>query len=118
MSPGMAYGELGPTHHSIEDLAWLRAIADLTSIVPADPVETAQAVAGRPRAPRAPTFIRVEPDARPGRPRSDDYQFRIGRAARLREGGDVTLIANGVMVSGRWRRPSMLAAARASRRAC
>src|SRR6185312_7032768 len=27
MSPGMAYGELGPTHHSIEDLSWLRAIA-------------------------------------------------------------------------------------------
>src|SRR5438552_5941387 len=30
MSPGMAYGELGPTHHSIEDVAWLRAIANLT----------------------------------------------------------------------------------------
>ena len=26
MSPGVAYGELGPTHHSIEDIAWLRAI--------------------------------------------------------------------------------------------
>ena len=40
----MAYGELGPTHHSIEDMAWLRAIANLTVIVPADPVETEQAV--------------------------------------------------------------------------
>ncbi len=29
MSPGMAYGELGPTHHSIEDLSWLRAIDGL-----------------------------------------------------------------------------------------
>ena len=28
MSSGMAYGELGPTHHSIEDLAWTRAIAE------------------------------------------------------------------------------------------
>ena len=28
-SPGMAYGELGPTHHSIEDLSWMRAIANL-----------------------------------------------------------------------------------------
>src|SRR6476660_3429328 len=36
-SPGMAYGELGPTHHSIEDLSWLRAIADLPIVVPADP---------------------------------------------------------------------------------
>jgi len=37
MSSGMAYGELGPTHHSIEDLAWTRALANLTVIVPADP---------------------------------------------------------------------------------
>ena len=44
MSPGMAYGELGPTHHSIEDLAWTRAIANLTVVVPADPIETDQAL--------------------------------------------------------------------------
>src|SRR3954463_7134127 len=36
-SAGMAYGELGPTHHSIEDLSWLRAVADLPVVVPADP---------------------------------------------------------------------------------
>src|SRR5580698_7231448 len=41
MSSGMAYGELGPTHHSIEDLAWTRVIPNLTVVVPADPVETA-----------------------------------------------------------------------------
>ena len=46
MSPGMAYGELGPTHHSIEDLAWMRAIANMTVLVPADPIETEQAVRG------------------------------------------------------------------------
>src|SRR6185295_19938121 len=44
ISSGMAYGELGPTHHSIEDIAWTRAIAGMTVIVPADPKETAQAV--------------------------------------------------------------------------
>src|SRR5437870_9341496 len=44
MSSGMAYGELCPTHHSIEDLAWLRAIANMTIILPADQLETAQAV--------------------------------------------------------------------------
>src|SRR4029079_2121103 len=43
-SPGMAYGELGPTHHSIEDLSWLRAIADLPIVVPADPGQTRAAV--------------------------------------------------------------------------
>ena len=44
MSSGMAYGELGPTHHSIEDLAWTRIIPNLTVIVPADPVETGWAM--------------------------------------------------------------------------
>ena len=44
MSPGMAYGELGPTHHSIEDFAWMRAIPELTVMAPADPDETRGAV--------------------------------------------------------------------------
>jgi transketolase len=96
MSSGMAYGELGPTHHSIEDLAWTRAIANMTVIVPADPVETAQAV----RAVAAldgPAFLRLSrlpvPTVHP-----TDYVFEIGRAARLRDGSDVTLVAAGVTV--------------------
>ena len=44
VSSGVAYGELGPTHHSIEDIAWTRAIDGLTVIVPADPIETSQAI--------------------------------------------------------------------------
>ena len=39
MSSGMAYGELGPTHHSIEDLGWMRIIPNMTVIVPADPLK-------------------------------------------------------------------------------
>lgn len=96
MSSGLAYGPLGATHHSIEDVAWIRAIAGMTIIVPADPVETTQAV----RAAAAfvgPVFLRI---SRMGVPivHSDDYHFEIGKAARLREGGDVTLITNGTLV--------------------
>ena len=36
MSPGIAYGELGPTHHSIEDIAWMRALDSLPIVLPAD----------------------------------------------------------------------------------
>lgn len=97
MSSGVAYGELGPTHHSIEDMAWLRAIANLTVIVPADPVETEQAVRVAWRT-EGPMFLRISrmpvPIVHP-----KDYRFEIGHAARLREGEDVTLIANGTMVS-------------------
>lgn len=95
-SPGMAYGELGPTHHSIEDLAWLRAIANLPVIVPADPVETEQVVRWAART-VGPAFIRV---SRAPVPVVHDpaYEFRLGVAARLREGGDVTLVACGTLV--------------------
>ncbi|MCW2811459.1 MAG: transketolase, partial [Friedmanniella sp.] len=58
MSPGVAYGELGPTHHSIEDVAWLRALDNITVLVPADPVETAAALRWAATAGH-PVFIRV-----------------------------------------------------------
>jgi deoxyxylulose-5-phosphate synthase len=44
MSSGMAYGQLGPTHHSIEDTAWTRILPNLEVIIPADPAETAAAI--------------------------------------------------------------------------
>jgi transketolase len=95
MSSGMAYGELGPTHHSIEDLAWTRAIADLTVIVPADPIETAQALRAI-AAYDGPVFFRLSRLPVPVI-HADSYAFEIGRASRLREGSDLTLIANGIM---------------------
>jgi transketolase len=97
MSSGVAYGELGPTHHSIEDMAWLRAIADLKVIVPADPLETEQAVRAAWRT-AGPIFLRISRMPVPI-VHAKDYQFEIGRAARLREGDNLTLIANGTMVS-------------------
>jgi transketolase len=96
-SPGVAYGELGPTHHSIEDLAWLRAIADLTVVVPADPIETEQVIRWA-AATHGPVFIRVSRMPVPI-VHVDGYRFAAGVAATLREGGDVTLIACGTMVS-------------------
>jgi transketolase len=97
VSSGVAYGELGPTHHSIEDVAWLRAIANLVVVVPADPTETDQAI----RAAHhhvGPVFVRT---SRMPVPAVHDagYRFAFGKAARLRDGGDVTIIANGVMVA-------------------
>jgi transketolase len=97
VSSGLAYGALGPTHHSIEDLAWTRAIANLTVIVPADPIETAQAVHAA-HAAEGPIFLRTSrtpvPIVHP-----THYEFRIGRAAQLRDGNDVTIITNGIMVA-------------------
>ncbi len=107
MSSGMAYGELGPTHHSIEDMAWLRAIANMTVIVPADPVETAQAVEVAVST-EGPMFIRLSRLPVPI-VHDPDYHFEIGKAACLRDGGDITLIANGVLVTSALEAAEMLA---------
>jgi transketolase len=103
VSTGLAYGPLGGTHHSIEDIAWLRAIANMTIIVPADPLETEQAVRAAAEA-IGPVYLRL---SRMGVPvvHDADYRFEIGKAVRLRDGNDVTLAACGTLV------PRALAAA-------
>ncbi|TRD15533.1 transketolase family protein [Palleronia caenipelagi] len=95
ISSGMAYGELGPTHHSIEDFAWIRALPNVPVIAPADRVETA-AVIKWAAAYRGGCFLRLSrvgvPDVLP-----EDHVFELGKANYLREGGDLTIIANGVL---------------------
>lgn len=114
VSSGLAYGELGPTHHSIEDIAWTRAIADLAVVVPADPIDTAGAVRAA-WATDGPVFIRTSrmpvPIVHP-----PEHRFELGRAVRLREGEDVTLIANGVMVAPALEAAELLAGAGISAR--
>jgi transketolase len=97
MSSGMAYGQLGPTHHSIEDVAWMRILPNLTVIVPADDVETA-AVMRYSLHHKGPMFIRISRMPVP-RVHRDDYEFRLGRAVMLRDGSDVTIVTNGVLVA-------------------
>lgn len=95
-SSGIAYGELGPTHHSIEDLAWLRPLTNLTLIVPSDPWETEQAIRAA-AAMDGPVFVRVSRMPVPAIERKHP-RFEIGRSELLREGNDLAIIANGVMV--------------------
>lgn len=95
-SSGVAYGELGATHHSIEDFAWLRPLTNLTVIVPADAWETAEAVKWA-AAHEGPVFLRL---SRMPVPDLDipNRQFRPGKAETVREGKDLTLIACGTTV--------------------
>lgn len=97
MSPGMAYGELGPTHHSVEDLSWLRALPGLDIVVPADRQQTRQALRNAVADPR-PMYLRIGrhkvPDVTP-----EGADLIRGRFQRLRDGADVTLIATGTLVS-------------------
>ncbi|HEX4766177.1 MAG TPA: transketolase C-terminal domain-containing protein [Lichenihabitans sp.] len=97
MSPGMAYGELGPTHHSVEDFAWMRAIAELTIVAPADPNETRQAVRWAAQAGK-PVYMRIGRFKIPS-VTDEDHRFEPGRISTLRQGDDVTIAAIGTMVS-------------------
>jgi transketolase len=93
----MAYGQLGPTHHSIEDLAWMRVLPNLVVVVPADPIETAAAMRYS-LVHDGPMFLRIARTPVP-RVHDDTYEFKLGMAVKLRDGSDVTLIANGLLVS-------------------
>ena len=90
---GFAYGSMGATHHAIEDLAVMRALPGMTVVAPGDPVETraaTRAVAAYP----GPCYLRLgkagEPTVHQGA-----IDFEIGKAIRLRDGRDVTLISTG-----------------------
>jgi transketolase len=95
-SSGVAYGELGPTHHSIEDFAWLRLFNTLTVIAPADAWETAEAVKWA-AAHEGPVYLRL---SRMPVPELDipNRVFRAGQAEVVRQGSDVTIIACGTTV--------------------
>ncbi len=107
-SPGVAYGELGPTHHSPEDLAWLRTIPGMAVVVPADPTETAAAVRWAATY-DGPAFLRI---SRMGVPRvfPDDIDFRPGVSTTLREGTDVGIICLGTTVAPTLEAADILAA--------
>lgn len=95
-SSGIAYGELGATHHSIEDFAWLRPLTNLAVIVPADAWETAEAVKWAATH-EGPVYLRL---SRMPVPDLDipNRAFRPGHAETVREGNDLTIIACGTTV--------------------
>jgi transketolase len=94
---GITVGEDGASHHAIEDLALYCALPGFNVVVPADGIETAEAVKIA-AATEGPFYIRL------GRPKfpavnKEGYRFNLGKSVALREGKDATIIACGVMVS-------------------
>jgi len=94
---GITVGEDGASHHAIEDIALACALPNFTVIVPADAREAEEVV--RAAAERVgPVYIRL---TRPAVPvlYEDSCNFTIGKAITLRMGDDITIMANGLMVS-------------------
>ena len=95
-SSGVAYAELGPTHHSIEDFAWLRPLQNITVIAPADPWEVEAAIRWA-AAYGGPVYIRL---SRMPVPALDipNRTFKPGTATLCCDGTDLAIIACGTMV--------------------
>jgi len=94
---GLTVGEDGASHQSIEDVALMRAVPNMTVIVPSDAVQTAWAVNAAAML-DGPVYMRL------GRAPvpviyGEGQEFAIGRAQTLHEGDDVTIIACGIMTS-------------------
>lgn len=97
MSPGVAYGALGATHHSIEDVSWMRAIPNIRIAVPSDDLDTVEAVRSA-LAVEGPAFVRVPRILLP-RVTTPGDPFRFGAHRILREGRDLLVCCNGIMTS-------------------
>jgi transketolase len=100
---GISLGFYGTSHHATEDLGLLRAMANMTVVCPCDATATRRAIADTVDRP-GPVYLRL------GRGRDPDvYEpempFEVGRLSRLRDGGDLTIVANGATVN-----PALVAA--------
>ncbi len=94
---GISVGEDGTSHHAIEDLALYCSLPGFTVVVPADAIETAEAVKVA-AATYGPFYIRL---SRPKTPLvyPEGYHFTLGKAVTMRQGEDATVIAMGIMVA-------------------
>lgn len=98
MSPGVAYGELGPTHHSIEDIAWMRALDSLTIVLPADEMQTKEALIWAANT-AGPVFMRIGRFKVPSVSQGMNPAFVPNKAMRIMDGTDISIIAAGTLVS-------------------
>jgi len=94
---GFSYGALGISHHATEDLAILRSVPGVTVVAPGDDWETECAVPALAALPGT-TYLRLDRSSA-GRTQREGETFVLGKARRLREGTDATLVSTGGILS-------------------
>ena len=94
---GVSIGEDGASHQCCEDIALMRTIPGMVVISPSDDVEAKQAVKAAYYY-EGPVYLRFGRLATPVI-HDDSYHFEIGKGELIKEGSDVTIIANGIMVN-------------------
>lgn len=94
---GVSMAYLGNSHYGIEDAAIMRAIPNITVVSPADCAEIVKCVYAAADF-DGPMYIRLTGGPNNPMVYTEEYEFVIGKAITLREGTDITIIANGTMV--------------------
>lgn len=94
---GISYSDLGGTHQSLEDVAILRTIPNVTVLCPGDPIEITKAVSAMLDH-DGPVYMRIGKQEMPLL-YDDTYDYKIGKADILKSGNDVTIISNGTVLS-------------------
>ena len=94
---GLTVGEDGASHETVEDIAIMRVIPNMTVLVPADGVEAEQMILEAARV-YGPMYVRLGRSAVPTL-FDKNYKFEIGKGVVVREGNDATIIACGIMVN-------------------
>lgn len=97
ISGGVSYGALGMSHHSVQDIAFMRSIPGMTIILPADRFETANVVEQLVNH-VGPVYVRIGRNPVEDLYESSNYDFVIGKAVQIKSGKDITIIATGEMV--------------------
>jgi transketolase len=105
---GLLAGMTGKTHLMFDDVAIMRAMANMVTICPADEVETRQAIAAAVDH-DGPVYLRL---TRPNTPVlfDDSYEFALGKVTTLRDGGDATVFSTGVQTTRVFEAAELLAA--------
>ncbi|MEL6431304.1 MAG: transketolase family protein [Planctomycetota bacterium] len=105
---GLTVGEDGKSHQMLEDITLMRVLPHMTVLVPADAVEARQCVLAAAEL-DGPVYVRLSRASTPV-VFSDDYRFQLGKAALLREGADLAIVACGVTVAAALEAAETLAA--------
>lgn len=95
---GITTGEDGASHQANEDIAIMRALPNMTVVVPADGVETEKVIREAVKF-YGPMYIRLSRPKTPVIHNDPNYEFKIGKGEVMRAGSDATIIACGLMVS-------------------
>lgn len=106
---GITVGEDGASHQCLEDIALMRVIPGMTVICPADDIETKAAVRAACEL-DGPVYLRTGRAGVPVFNDNPDYKFEIGKGIQLKEGGDVSIVATGIMVNSALEAAELLAA--------